>query len=430
MKSRILILMLLIPILLSAGTWLDRVLNTGGNGLPSEGTRSWRLMSKTMSYPSGANWEESERMIYYYNSTITSQVDSLHAQGYDTETSQWTDVSYIHNTWLPGGEYLQSSVLGMRMMGMSFELMKTFAVYDNQDRLTHLYMYSQPFMTKAWEPMQRIHVVYNGNQFTAYTWEAADEERPSSYGKINFTFDTQGRVQTETEQSSADSLNWTDNYRTTYTWHPSDTTTGASYIQHIAHMMPQMLMMMEDSFIPGMISQLLSENWTGAWVLSDKDVYTYNANNSLAEALSYTYQGSAWENNWKGTYSYDTNHNLQFMDEYYWDMGMSVWNPDMRTAYNWEQSSAVSDDEIPAAEAIGLTVYPVPFSAGLSIRLEGKSSSPLTLEIFNLKGQMIHHAVTSPNSVYQWNASTPEGVYFIKASQDGRSSIRKALRIK
>ena len=68
-----LILMLLIPILLSAGTWLDRVLNSGSNGLPVDGTRSWRIMSKTMSYPSGTNWDESERMIYHYNSTITSQ---------------------------------------------------------------------------------------------------------------------------------------------------------------------------------------------------------------------------------------------------------------------------------------------------------------------------------------------------------------------
>ncbi len=430
MKARFLIILMLIPILLPGNTWLERLFNSAGNSLPQAVNRSWRLQNKTVSSPSGSAWEDSERYVYHYNPAHASQIDSLSLLGYDVQAGEWTDAGYIHNTWLPGGEYLETSIMGLRFMSMSFEYMKTYAVYDNQQRLIHFYMYSQPFPIRSWEPMQRIHIVYTGNEYTAYTWEEAEENRPSRYGKISFTWDNQGRVLTETEMSSADSLNWSNDSRTTYTWHPNDTTTGAQYIQHIAHIMPQMLMMMDDDFNPGMISQLLREDWSGSWVTADKKVYSFNTDNSLAEVTSYYYNAGVWTADSKTTNSYDANHNLSLEEEFYWDDGFNSWIPDQRISYIWEQSSAAVDEEIPAADLLSLAVYPVPFSSQLSIRPDGKSLAPVTIEVYNLKGQLVHKAVTPPNSVYSWNEATPDGMYLIKATQDGRGSIRKALRIK
>lgn len=424
------ILIMLIPILLLGSTWIDRSLNRAGS-YPLDANRAWRILNKTVSYPNGTGWDDSERYNYHYNATYAAQTDSLTIDSYDPDSSQWTNVSYIHNTWLPGGEYLQTSVMGMRIMGMTFEMMKTLAVWDAQNRLTHMYLYSQPFPVRTWEPAQRIHVVYNGLQYTAYTWEASDGERPQQYGRINFTYDTQGRVLTETEQSSPDSLNWVNTTRTSYTWHPSDTTTGEQYISHIAHFMPQMLMMMDASFIPGMISELVSESWNGAsWALSDKDVYSYNANNDLSEAMTLYYNGTGWQDDWKAEYNYDANQNLSFVDEYYWDNGLNNWTTDNRTSYNWEQTSAVSDDHVPPAGGMQVSVYPIPFQNDLSISVRSKSPAPVTIEIFNLKGQLIDKVVTPANQVYVWTKTGSAGVCFIKATQDGISSTRKVIRIK
>ena len=430
MKSRILIILVLVlPMILLGSTWLERLTTGNANKLPFDGNRGWRLLNKTVSEDDGTGWEDSQRYTYHYNGSHAGQVDSLSIESHDPEMGQWSNAGYIHNTYLPGGEYLESSVMGFSFMGMTLEFLKISAVYDNQHRLTHLYMYSNPLMNREWIPDQRMHFVYSGTQFTVYSW-SADMGDIAEYSKISFTRDAQGRMLTDNEQSSVDSLSWTDSHRNTYTWHPHDTSTGESYISYLAHNMPKMLMLMDDSggLIPGMIAQIIGEEWNGSWSYSDKNVYTYNSDDTINDHTNSYYMVDGWEPSEKYSYSYDANHNVNIQYISNWEFG--EWAQTMKTTYNWQQTTAAEDDYIPNPEILAMSVYPVPFRDALNISLAGKSNSPIEIEIFNLKGQLVHKALSSPNSVYSWNEVKPSGVYFIRASQDGHSLTRKAIRIK
>jgi hypothetical protein len=65
-------------------------------------------------------------------------------------------------------------------------------------------------------------------------------------------------------------------YRTSYQYHPQDTSTGADFIEYASTNMP--MMMMNDGFdFPGLITVENSEVWTGsAWEPENRTSYQYN----------------------------------------------------------------------------------------------------------------------------------------------------------
>jgi len=435
MKRSLLVLVVLLPILLSAfpRSLRNPLGNIDGSTLYNP-SRAWRVLEKTAAYMEGGSWIDANKAVYYYHGVNSTQVDSLIYLSYDEMTQEWEEWMYVHFTYIPGGEYVESTVMGFRMMGLEFDMMKTYSVYDNQHRLIHWYIYLSPFGAKQWEPMSRLHIIYTGNnQFVMYGWSDPTEPGEPPYEKISFTWDNQGRMLTETAQTSPDSTSWVNDSRTSYTWHPNDTTTGADIIAYFSHYLPQMAFMMfvtdfSSNVVGGMPSLLFTEDWDGSWIPSDRESYFYNANNTLNYSIYEEYDGD-WMNVSRNDLEWDANQNISVGYYSVWEPDVRSWVPESRTSYLWGTYTGTSDESVPSPGAISLTLYPVPFRDGMNISVNTKSASPVQLSVYNLKGQLVHTTSVQPNSTAVFNEPCPAGIYFIKAVQDGNTTVRKALKL-
>ena len=94
------------------------------------------------------------------------------------------------------------------------------------------------------------------------------------------------------------------------------------------------------------------------------------------------------------------------------------------------------DSHITPAQ-IGLNSYPNPFSK--SLKLEVKGTGRMELEIFNLRGQIVHAQKldhTGTKAEYHWEArdskgrKVPSGVYFIRLKQGQSTIVKKAMLIR
>jgi hypothetical protein len=101
---------------------------------------------------------------------------------------------------------------------------------------------------------------------------------------------------------------------------------------------------------------------------------------------------------------------------------------------------AVDDEVIPVAETALLGNYPNPFNPETAISYSVKSDAPVTLEVYNLKGQKIRTLVNSDvkggNYTVTWKGDdehgnkVASGVYFYKMSSGKFTSSKKMILLK
>lgn len=434
-RSLLFLLASLIPLILAANplTFSNLFRNSIGQGTLNP-NRAWRLMEQTTSDMGNQGWEESSKVVYYYNTTHPSQVDSLKMLSFDPDLPGWVELMYVINTYQPGGGNLVASVASMVLMGMRLPFMRVEASYDNQQRLAHLYLYSQPLFARVWTIESRQHYIYGGtNHLTVYAWYAPDDTGTPPYSKSSFTWNTQGQLSSFLTQESPDSTatSWVNESKGTFTWHPNDSTDYNDVIAWLTDNMPNM--MIAFTYDPGfgmfggMPTEVYDEDWNGTWVPSYRTNYSYNANNTLNYSYSADYSNSAWTNSGRYDYVYGANNNLSTMYMSEWDFD---WVQTGMTTYNWQSFTGVEDENVPGTPALALSLYPVPFRSEVNISVGGKSLSPVDIDIYNLKGQLVHQSSVAPNSVYVWNTKSPAGLYLIRATQNGESTIRKAIKLK
>jgi alpha-tubulin suppressor-like RCC1 family protein len=92
---------------------------------------------------------------------------------------------------------------------------------------------------------------------------------------------------------------------------------------------------------------------------------------------------------------------------------------------------SVIDEIQPQAK---LQAYPNPFASSLSITLQSKSNAPVKAAVYNIKGQLIK--ALGNGKTLTWDGTDKDnnpvsnGIYFVRAEQDGRSVTSKVIRIK
>jgi hypothetical protein len=98
--------------------------------------------------------------------------------------------------------------------------------------------------------------------------------------------------------------------------------------------------------------------------------------------------------------------------------------------------TAVSDELAPVAP-IGITVYPNPFSGVCKIAIDGSKNAPVTVSIYNIKGQLTKTLYQGLNpqgyGALQWDGRTDQnqraaaGVYWIKVDTGTATATRKIV---
>jgi len=433
-KMVLLIFVILLPLLMLAST-LPLLNQHGAGKLPFSQNRSYRV-SQMIEYGMDAgNWVQELKYVYYYNSIHPTQMDSVVVLAYDPTAQTYTPMESFIYTYNGAGRVTNiSGFITFPGFG-TFELYRLYCIYDGQNRITHYYMYLLDTQTMAQVPAGRVHFVYSGNRLSEMlSWDNM-EDKVVEYSKATFTADNQGRAILQMEQTSPDSANWVNSTKDEMTYHPHDTSTGATLVEYMSSMLPSAIVMSSFMFA-GMPLQSTESSWSGsAWTLSSRDTYTWNdANDHLQELLMENWSGSAWVPNQRDTYSYDPNGNINLIIEQTWSG--RTWTDDYKQEYTWQSTSAIDDPGIPAVNNLQITAYPMPFSSTITISPKSDQAGRIDLSVYNLKGQLVRNFSTLPGQDVIWDgtnasgASCANGVYFIRMEQNHLSKSSRIIKIK
>lgn len=436
MKKLIVPLMLvLLPLLLSAGVFDGRnVFNFNGSQL---NYRAWRMSEQLTSYKNGADWVPSMRAIPHYNPGHPARPDSIVIDAYDETEGVWFPGMMVSYLEYNAAGRIVNNVINMNMMGFLFPMMMETCTYDAQNRITGLTMYfADPEGPVYWVPSFRFHIIHQGGTaFEIYGWEEMGEElRIAQYFHSTFTFDTQGRILEELSHTSPDSTNWVQDGRTTYQYHPQDTTTGADFIEYASTNLP--MMMMNDGFdFPGLITLEDSFTWNGTgWEPEYRSSYQYNGQLQRTQMLDEYYMTGIWNPEYKRLYYYEASGQLSYT------IGQSYdgdgFTDEERIDYTWEQYGTATDDPVIPAARLTLKAWPSPFVDELTIQTDSSARGPVSVSILNLRGQKIRELSSFGSGSIHWDGKdasgreVPAGVYLLKAVQDCRSGVTKVMRLR
>ncbi|MDD2229462.1 MAG: T9SS type A sorting domain-containing protein [Candidatus Cloacimonetes bacterium] len=431
-KLAFMLCIILLPFVLlaSASSYLDYL---RGFQLPTETSRGFRI-NHSIGYTNDmGDWLQETKNVYHYNSA-QGWVESLNTYQYNTETSAWEEFmtgTFEHDSY----GRVTSSLISVSMIGLTFPVMSTSALYDSQHRLIHYYVNSYDFATGSLFPAIRMHIEYSATNISAmYNWEYDSELEVPTYEKTTFGFDAQGRVIETINQTSPDSLAWVNDSRGEITYHAHDTGNAASMIEYISAALPAAFFFDNIFNTPGMPTTEINSEWNGTgWELSSKQIYSYNPNDKIANTQE-DYWNGAWEPDNKKMWTYDSNGNYtEILEQYY---NMDSWYDSNKTVFAWEQTSDNEDQNAPPIGSLILNAYPIPFSGTLTLMPISTKAGKVEIQIYNMKGQLLNSLATLPGKSTQWNGldnkgnKTGSGIYFIKASQQGATTINRVIKLK
>ncbi|MDD2228934.1 MAG: T9SS type A sorting domain-containing protein [Candidatus Cloacimonetes bacterium] len=430
------LLLMLLPVVIFAGVF-DNHSITKFN-LINQTQRAYRLTGQLTSYWSDSEWRQEIKVVPFYNATNFALMDSLHIDSYDYENGVW-----IPRVMCAYFEYNAAGYITTNQINSSFgadiPMMLSTSVYDGQNRLVNLSSYENVSESPIpiWQPDTRQQILYGaGTTFEVYGWEAygGGEYREPNFNHVTFSFDANGRMQEDVNYSSPDSVNWQMSDKREYTYHAQDTSTGADLIHYIAQNLP--MMFINDGFeAPGKILSETSYYWYDSdWYPDYRNLNEYNAQLLLTEVLNQGYDSTDWTTWDRKQYYYDANSNLSYTigQDYF----MGTFENNERTDYTWGTYSATQDNYLPPISDLRVNIYPSPFATSVSIAPESKSISPIQMQIYNVKGQLLNQANCYNGEKYSWNGkdlhgnSVGVGIYFVKCTQDGISSSGKMIKLR
>lgn len=433
-RTHLLILVFLLPLLLSAG--LADQLRLMRFGMPNmEQTRGWRLHERSDEYYQDG-WGPSEKYVYYYQSSVSSKIDSVQVLGWDEDSGSYQISMSWHYEYNGNGQVTATTgfyvIPGMGYIPIFF----TSTIYDGSQRLLHYYMNILNMGTGLVEPMARMHFIYSGNRLTTvYSWESM-MDKINDYNKSTFSYSGQGQVTGLLSQVSPDSANWVNSENETITYHPNDTSNESTVIAYFSNFLTMAFFVADPwMMLFGMPTLDLMDAWVDeAWVPSERITFTWNNQNKLVNRLEEVNVNNNWQDEYEYTLSYDTNNNVFQVLEEYSDTGDL--QPEYRYTYNWENYSGLEDGMLPSVNSLQVKSYPQPFSGELNISTDSKNAGEIDLTIYNLKGQLIHKSSVLPGNTYKWNgldthgAPCASGIYFLKAAQGNGAVSSRIVKLK
>ncbi len=432
-RTMLVFICIVLPLLAFAGSHSIFKPNQNGS-IPESAFRGYRLYEQIESYKNGSLWEASTKYRHHYPNANTDQADSLYHYEWDIQTLEWQQSMYSNYTYNGAGRVVGLDTYMQVMPGMIILVNSTQSVYDNQNRLTHYTMNMFNFEDFSLSPFMRLHIGYANNNITSIAGWAREDEIP--YWVSTFQHDAQGRVILETEQSSPDSSNWVNSYKTETTYHPNDNTNAAANIEFVATFYPATFGQSLRMF-PGMPQQYLTYSWNGTnWELSERETLNWDSsNNHLLNILEEYRSGEAWAPTYKEEYSYDGHHNVaQVIGS---EHANSAWDETDKQELSWNSYGSANEDfNSPALADLQLSIYPSPFAERVSISPLSNKSGTIKVDIYNLKGQQIQQFHTLPSSTITWDGKDQRGldcangIYFLRAEQNGSSQSARIMKLK
>lgn len=129
----------------------------------------------------------------------------------------------------------------------------------------------------------------------------------------------------------------------------------------------------------------------------------------------------------------DTNHGVLLTTHY----NPNNWSQSWIRFFVSEDLSSVSEDIVQEIiSPLNISIYPLPFTDELNIKIDSKLQSPVNISIFNIKGQKIREFSDIDSKKLSWDGkdlfgkAVSSGIYFVKVKQDNHQQIKKIIKMK
>lgn len=401
--------------------------------------RSWRLDEITQEYYDGIGWYLEGKTAVIYSEDYPTRIDTLKFFYWDDFMEEWVQTYYQNYIYDATNQYVVYTEAGFDNFGEIFSFAQGDFEYDAQNRLIHAYYQFWDSDEMVWVSAFRIHLEYVSNtNFMVTRYERGEDGEPSLWYRQNFTWDAQGRITSDTQTISTDSLNWELTERNLLSYHPNDTTTGDIFVNSVARYMP--LQDLYDSTGPvyffGMISQELTQwfdDFEELWYDDKMSQYSYNDDDNLTQEIELVWNEPQWMPINTKDYTYNASSVLTERIESYWN-GME-WSPNSRFSYMWSQATANDDNTVPVVNTLNISTAPNPFNSDLRVSISSKHTQPVKLSVYNTKGQKVREITAKTNGTVVWNGKdnnlkeAPNGIYFLKAETDSSVRTVKILKL-
>lgn len=428
MKKIILVWILVVPVICLWG-WPSQFMQNQGNLILQN--RSWHVTEELKESKENGEWHSIENAVYHYNQINPVKIDSFCVFSYHEESSSWENLAVARFTYQPQTDYFTSmETFFMTETGYT-PFMKAHFYYDELNRI-HLWVV-EVFNENQWQLMNRTQItLVSDTEFYADEWNAADENDPALFRKGTFDTDDFGRINGEHWIASTDSTNWVNDQYRIRVFHPHDTSTIQWFLQNLARTMA--LSIMSDNHGPsfGMVLNETEMYWNGTdWENERRTEWGYNEQDVLNGIWYFQWDNSTWMNTEETYFLYNDNQLVSQEVECYFDG--NIWNESDRKTYTWSEYVGITDIALPVFTN-SLKTYPNPFVDQCAMELNNKISIPLTVQVFNIKGQLIRTLLIKDKIIWDGKddhaVPVSAGIYLIKIKGDHEYCYKKILKVK
>jgi len=411
----------------------------------SSSLRSWRLQRTIETNIIGGSPDF--KADFYYNSIYTNRLDSILVMISTTESPSvsavWEPYVRIQFTYDQNSQNLINYSQFNLSSGISLLTLDLDYVYNQDGICTDGYQSLYYDDVQSLIPVRRLHVFYNNEGIDCLYWWAYDHGYDLTYySRITYNYDSSGRPSVIKEEVSSDSLTWQNNFRTAILYHPSDTGTGADFVNSCAHPenpFPALFQPLRSSAW-SLVEQAQSDYWNDSdWSPYSKTIFAYNENDILLIEIVMYYAGG-WQNLYHYMQTLDNNSLPIFLTFREWYDYWHNWDsPIQQDEFFWEQVTGNEENALPSS-SLSVFASPNPFSNELSVSYTVSKAGPVSVAIYNLKGQKVQtlSSADKANGTYSlsWNGKdangqpAASGVYLIRVSQNELQVCRKVLRMR
>lgn len=423
------ILLALLPLLMFA-----KMPHAGMSLFPSESSSTLRnpaypLLSITGSYHAVSQWMEMEKLSYIYDEEGSFYADQVVESEMDHDIMDWTH-QYVHQ--IDYNDDMKIVDIYTRRYIGDLTISHFEIGYTDEGNLEFAYLYRRD--DTGWlSPSMFFDFTFDQDGFFGTNIVLHMDEN-IIYAKSEIDLDDQGRIICETTSVSMDQENWNLQEKTEHTFHADDTTTFENMMDYFNN---KWALGYITGFgdMPGMRSERMDYVYNnGEWVQKKKYEYSHQ-DGKKTEELESILVDDAWLAQNKKLFSYNQYGDLATeLNQLPNDTG--GFDDNYKYDYTYDIETSVEDNVQTPASDIAINAWPMPFQDKINIRIDSKEPSKLSLEIYNLKGQLVNKLQTQGKGEASWNGKDkqgrdlPAGIYFLKASSDSSFTTQKMIKLK
>lgn len=282
-----------------------------------------------------------------------------------------------------------------------------------------------------WDTAARRWVTYNAqDQVLTDSLFAYDQGDWVPAQSIDYTYNGSGQL-TEEALHVSNGTSFVDYYTVGMTYYPGgDIQTVTITVNQGGGLMPYE----KDSFAsaPANDYQTLHQIWqydngSSTWVPYSKDVYSVNAQNLPDTTRSYSWDGSAWQEESVMASTFNSYNNPE-MEKTYFPDGAGGYTYSYLYKFYYETYTVNDVKEI--AQNAAITLYPNPAAETINLSWKNAESKPVAIELVNASGQKVRsESFTWAGTTQQFslNGIAP-GIYFLSVrNHTGEVVFRQSI---